>query len=687
MPANWNWPKEINTDNAVVVIYQPQINSLEGNMLDSRAAISVKRGNDELVFGAIWFESRIFTDKTTRMVTLEDINIKEVKFPNAGRKQIGQLKNLLESEIPKWQLTMSLDQLLAGLENEEQAKKIAENMNNTPPRIFYNKQPAVLIQIDGEPNLKMDDITKIFYVVNTPYFIVLNPVDKRYYLKGGKWWYTSNSILSGWRYTLTPPRNIQAFAEEAFQEDPNYIDSVALTLNYPPDVLVSIEPAELLVTNGDPEFSPVNGTNLLYVTNSEDDILFDINSQQYYVLLSGRWYTSYGLDKNDWKYVSPDALPEDFAYIPDNSDISNVRSNVQGTIEANEAILENQIPQTAKIDRRSATTDVYYDGDPYFEPIEGTRLYYAVNTDKAVLRVNNRYYCVDDAIWFQSVSPRGPWVVCVSPPSQIDRIPPSYPIYNIRYVHIYDYTPDVVYVGYTPGYTGSYIYRNTVVYGTGYRYHSWYRNRYYPRPMTYGFGVHYNTFTGWGYTVGVTYGWINNKWYSNNNGWWGPAGYRYGYRYGYSNRNHYNYSYSYYHGNSTSYTSTYYNSYHRPVPVNVYHKRTAGVIYTSATRRSPVTNTTNVNNHTTTSARSATRRPAVSQSPNNVYTDPKGKVYRRDDNGTWQKRDQGDWKNAGTSTVQSPARRTTTTNQNRNTQNQTQLRIKTITTVPPGEQA
>ncbi len=69
----------------------------------------------------------------------------------------------------------------------------------------------------------------------------------------------------------------------------------------------------------------------------------------------------------------------------------------------------------------------------------------------------------------------------------MEDIPPSSPLYDVRYVHIYDYTPDVVYVGYLPGYLGCYPYYGTVVYGTGYRYGSWRdRHHYYPRRFTHG---------------------------------------------------------------------------------------------------------------------------------------------------------------------------------------------------------
>jgi hypothetical protein len=46
--------------------------------------------------------------------------------------------------------------------------------------------------------------------------------------------------------------------------------------------------------------------------------------------------------------------------------------------------------------------------------------------------------------------------VATSRPDDVESIPASNPHYNVKYVHVYDSTPDVVYVGYTPGYYGSY---------------------------------------------------------------------------------------------------------------------------------------------------------------------------------------------------------------------------------------
>ena len=90
----------------------------------------------------------------------------------------------------------------------------------------------------------------------------------------------------------------------------------------------------------------------------------DVNSQQHFVLLAGRWFKSKTLKDGYWAFTEPSDLPEDFSKIPDSSDMTTVRASIPGTPEAQEALLEQSIPQTATVDRKTATVEVKYDGDP-----------------------------------------------------------------------------------------------------------------------------------------------------------------------------------------------------------------------------------------------------------------------------------------------------------------------------------
>lgn len=56
--------------------------------------------------------------------------------------------------------------------------------------------------------------------------------------------------------------------------------------NTVPAVFVNTQPAELLQTQGEPQVAAIEGTNLIYVTNTEDDT----PSQDHFILLSGRWF-------------------------------------------------------------------------------------------------------------------------------------------------------------------------------------------------------------------------------------------------------------------------------------------------------------------------------------------------------------------------------------------------------------
>ena len=184
---------------------------------------------------------------------------------------------------------------------------------------------------------------------------------------------------------------------------------------------------------------------------------------------------------------------------------------VPGTTPAKEALIANSIPQTATISRNEAQLEVKYDGEPQFKHIEGTELEYAVNTATPVIRVADKnYYAVENAVWFVGPSPQGPWVVATDVPDEIYSIPPNAPLHYVTYVKVYSSTPEVVHVGYTPGYYGSVVSSSTttVVYGTGWYYPPYIGTYWYGAPYTYGVGVA-TTWTlseGWSLTFGVGYG-------------------------------------------------------------------------------------------------------------------------------------------------------------------------------------
>ena len=626
----FSWPIEIESDDGyVTTLYQPQLESFEANILEGRMAVTIKPPEKEMIFGAVWFKARMSTDLDNRTVLLEKMDIIKTHFPAmVDEEKINKFSGLLSAEIESWNLEMSLDRILASLNEVENLKQLSDQINNDPPVIYFRTTPAILMIIDGEPILKEDEDSGLEYVVNTPYFIVKDTKKENFYITDGIFWFTSKEILKGWEATKNVPSKVKKFAKDNIEEQEP--DSISQSYTESPELIIETKPAELILTDGEIDYKPIEGTSLLYVSNSESDIIMDISSQNHFILIAGRWYHSKSLKDGDWKFSEPEDLPEDFKKIPEDSEMASVRPSIPGTPEAQTALLEQSIPQTATIDRKEAKVDVKYDGNPKFEKIEGTEMLYAVNTDKTVLLINNKYYCVDNAVWFVSDKATGPWEVSVIRPEEVDEIPPEAPVYNVKYVYVYDYTPTVVHVGYLPGYTYSYVYGGVVVYGTGYYYRPWYGHYYYPRPVTYGFGVHYSPYTGWGFSMSIRVGW---GFHPYSRGYWGARGYHMGYRHGY--RHGYNRGYA--RGARAGYAAG-----SRNPNRNVYNNRSTGVKRTGNVRNPQTANNMN-------------RKARPSNKSNNMYTDRKGNVYQRDK--------QGNYQNKSNRQAQQPGQRPSNNNQ------------------------
>jgi len=642
------WPHHIDAAPWTVTVYQPQVESFKDDKLTARAAVAVaKKGAAAPVFGAVWIDGRVATDYDTRMVDLIDIKVTTVKFADATEAQKQQLRQLIESEIPGRGISMSLDRLLASLELVEREKSQAEKMSMAPPEILYASRPTVLVLIDGEPKMEKIGTSGFEHVVNTPFFIIHDPTTRLFFLKGAGTWYSAKKATGPFAPAPDPPASVVRLAEQAASraelDDQSAADAAAreaggADAGGPPEILVRTKPAELIQTNGEPQVASLEGTDLLYLKNTENDILIDIDAQSYFVLLSGRWFTSRSLASGPWTYVPFEDLPADFANIPANSDLGDVRASVPGTEEAREAVLANQIPQTAVVDRKTASVTVAYGGEPKFKLIEGAKIQYALNSDKTVLLIDNKYYCCDTGIWFAAPAPRGPWQVCDAVPESVRDIPASSPVYNVKYVYVYDSTPDVVYVGYTPAYYGSYIYGPCVIYGTGWYYHPWHGPYYYPRPYTYGFGVRFYPWFGWGFAFGLTNGWFTFgfSWgFPPYWGWWGPVGYRAGYHHGYWHGYNHGYRYGYRAGYVAGRRDAI-----QHFDNNLYRRPSTGIRSTGV---NPATAPALRGSPGATASPPGGRIPmTAARTPNNVYADRDGSVYRKQGN-EWQKRQAGGW--------------------------------------------
>jgi hypothetical protein len=537
-----DWPRTVALDQGTVTVYEPQVDEMNDDFIRFRAALAYRENpGDEPVFGAGWFESDLQVDRLSRTAHPVGMKVTQTRFPVEADVQTS-LSNAMAMPSFASNFTFSLDELEQSAKITQAEAKAAEKLNTTPPKIIYRDQPALLVNIDGEPVLREVENTPFEAVINTPYPLIREGKD--FYLNVAQdVWYRSASATGPFHFTDSIPSALKDLVRQednevgAEDDSSNSLPTEKVTAANAPEIVVSTEPAELIVTEGPAAFVPLVD-NLLVLNNSDDDVFMHLDEQNYYIVLAGRWYRSASLD-GPWVYRDADALPAAFAEIPESSAQADSRVYVAGTEESKEAVLDAQVPQTATVKRGQAEVEVQYDGAPVFEGVEGTDMVYIANTGSTVLLADGLYYLVEDGVWYVSANHEGPWQVALERPDQVQTILPSSPVYNVKYVHVYDYTPEVVYVGYTPGYLGSYVYHSTVFYGSGWYYRPWVSaNWYYPHHRTWGFHVSYDPWYGWNYGLSWAWGpfsfsyWPGGYWHHSHHwhhrhySYWGPHGYR-----------------------------------------------------------------------------------------------------------------------------------------------------------------
>jgi hypothetical protein len=502
------WPRETTVGQARLVYYEPQVDAWKNfRDLEFRLAFELTPAGGKPVVGIGEIRARTDVDVDRRQAVIRDLQVVETRFPSATPEDRQRLDALFRKAVAaRGDIPISLDRLVA-ITSKPQAAPQAVAVRNDPPAIFVSFQPAVLLQTDGKPVLAAAGKEGVEFIVNANWPVFHVPEDGNYYLFNDTQWLSAARLDGPWAPAGQLPRAVNHVLG-----DPQWADlkkasgAAAGKAKVVPAVFFCSTPAEVIVFDGKPVYATIPGTELVYASNTDADLLVDQRTNTYYFLAAGRWFRAASLD-GPWRFASAD-LPPDFARIPLDSPASRVLVSVPGTESARDAVLLAQVPTRVTLDPKKAAelVDVTYDGQPEFKPIEGTTLQYAVNTPDRVIKVDNQYYLCENGAWFQSGAPTGPWTTAPSVPSQIYTIPPSSPVYNVTYLTQTTAPNGYVDASYTAGYFGTFIMGMAVgaiiADGSGYWYPPYYHYPAYGYPVyrpyaaTYGVGSFYNPYTG-----------------------------------------------------------------------------------------------------------------------------------------------------------------------------------------------
>ena len=652
-PVDGGWPRLYNlASGGSFLMYQPQIASWDKQkeMVAFSAISHRSKAGDKPTLGTIRLEASTSVAITERLVSFQKLRIAEANFPTLPKEQVREVVTQLDTALPDHEPVIGLDRVLANLDKSQIVPRNVEGIKADPPPIFFSKTPAVMVNLDGEPIWSPIKENDLKYAVNTNWDLFQHTPTSTFYLRNNDTWLKAADVKGPWSAAGKLPDSFKKLPPDDNWKDvkanlPGRTATGAL-----PKVLVSLQPGELILLRGEPNYLSVPGTTtLLWVSNTDSDIFRMGKTGAIYYLVAGRWFSAPDFT-GPWTFATP-SMPEEFKKIPLEHDRSRVLASVPGTDQAAEAVLLAQVPQTARVSKKQTKApDVAFQGDPQFTPIEKTTVQRAVNTDKDVFLIDGKYYMCFQGVWFVGTAATGPWEVASSVPQQIYQIPASSPSHHVTYVTVEDDDDDEwVTFAAAAGYTGMMVAWGCTVWGTGYYYppywgYGGYYPYYYPYMGSYGYSAWYNPWTGaygrsaavygpyGGAGVGARYN-PRTGTYARGAAAYGPYGAR-GVAQAYNPR-------------TGPYATTRQGS-------NVY-----GSWGSTSVQRGDDWAKTNryTNNRTGTTTRTIrtdegsaiTRRGAdggrvAVGDGGNMYAGKDGNVYRRQD-GTWQKYDNGGWSN------------------------------------------
>ncbi|MBK8575956.1 MAG: hypothetical protein IPN90_09870 [Elusimicrobia bacterium] len=183
----------------MATVYQPQLESFKDNRLTGRSAVSVlMKGEKTPVFGAVWMVGRVTTDREKGLVTVNSVEVTDMKAPDASADGFAKFKKFLSEQLTQSQFVIPLAQLTATLEAMGNTGGGDPGLSTTPPEILFRTQPAVLMIMDGDPKTQSIEEGKLVQVVNTAEVLVQVSTGSTYYLWTDDGWIGADKLEGPW---------------------------------------------------------------------------------------------------------------------------------------------------------------------------------------------------------------------------------------------------------------------------------------------------------------------------------------------------------------------------------------------------------------------------------------------------------------------------------------------------------
>jgi hypothetical protein len=210
---------------------------------------------------------------------------------------------------------------------------------------------------------------------------------------------------------------------DASQIRPRQVEGVKAD---PPAIVVSTTPAILVNVDGPPIWSPIPGTDLRYVVNTNWDLFEHGATRTLYLRHGEIWLAASALDA-PWRAAG--TLPASFDRLPADANWKEVRASLPGR-----RVKASQVPVVFV---RTLPTELILlrDAPSYVMVAAGSELLWVNNTESDVFRMGRtgRVYYLVAGRWFSAPDFTGPWTFATPAlPPDFQRIGLEHPRARVR---------------------------------------------------------------------------------------------------------------------------------------------------------------------------------------------------------------------------------------------------------------
>ena len=203
-----------------------------------------------------------------------------------------------------------------GLEQSRSTDAGPSSAHDGPMSIIFSPRPAFLVRIDGKPGYQDVGGTGLRRIANANALIVSDESGMQYMRLAGRW-LEAYDVTGDWSAAGSLPEGTDVALQEAIRERRDDPLAGVSARDPMPDIVVALTPADLIVTDGEPEYARLQGTSLQQITNTTAEVFKEPTDGELYVRSPAGWFRAWTTN-GPWQRIAEGCLPADLAHLSSN---------------------------------------------------------------------------------------------------------------------------------------------------------------------------------------------------------------------------------------------------------------------------------------------------------------------------------------------------------------------------------